>query len=148
MAGFPIATGVIEGACRHLVKDRLDITGARWSVAGAEAILRLRSLRASGDFDEYFQFHQRQRLVGEKCGGPQEGGRGPDGIARPVSTLPPSPTSNPTGDRDRCGRACSAWTGRKSRRSTRCECHGRRAVLHSCFPMGPAADAPSPRRSE
>jgi hypothetical protein len=62
VAGYPIATGVIEGACRHLIKDRLDITGARWSVDGAEAILRLRSLRASGDFDEYWRFHQRQRL--------------------------------------------------------------------------------------
>ena len=62
VAGFPIATGVIEGACRHLIKDRLDITGARWSLAGAEAILRLRSLRASGDFDAYWRFHQRRRL--------------------------------------------------------------------------------------
>ncbi len=51
--GLPIATGIIEGACRHLVKDRMDITGARWSLAGAEAVLRLRALRASGDFDEY-----------------------------------------------------------------------------------------------
>jgi len=37
--------------------DRLDITGARWSVAGAEAILKLRSLRSSGDFDDYWRFH-------------------------------------------------------------------------------------------
>lgn len=57
-AGFPIATGVIEGACRHLVKDRMEITGARWSLKGAEAILRLRSLRASGDFEEYWAFHE------------------------------------------------------------------------------------------
>ncbi|HEU4402509.1 MAG TPA: ISKra4 family transposase [Candidatus Polarisedimenticolia bacterium] len=56
-AGLPIATGVIEGACRHLIVDRLDITGARWSVRGAEAILRLRSLRSSGDFDDYWRFH-------------------------------------------------------------------------------------------
>jgi hypothetical protein len=55
--GLPIATGVIEGACRHLIVDRLDITGARWSVRGAEAILRLRSLRSSGDFDAYWTFH-------------------------------------------------------------------------------------------
>lgn len=58
--GFPIATGVIEGACRHLVKDRMDITGARWSLVGAEAILKLRSLHASGDLDEYWAFHQAQ----------------------------------------------------------------------------------------
>jgi hypothetical protein len=59
-AGYPIATGVIEGACRHLVKDRLEITGARWSLKGAEAVLKLRSLVASGDFDEYWQFHLQQ----------------------------------------------------------------------------------------
>lgn len=57
-AGLPIATGVIEGACRHLIGDRLELTGARWSIAGAEAILRLRSLVSSGDFDEYWQFHE------------------------------------------------------------------------------------------
>jgi hypothetical protein len=56
-AGLPIATGVIEGACRHLIKDRMDITGARWSLAGAEAVLRLRSLYISGDWDEYWRFH-------------------------------------------------------------------------------------------
>ncbi len=55
--GLPISTGVIEGVCRYLVKDRMDRTGARWSVDGAEAVLRLRAIRASGDFDEYWQFH-------------------------------------------------------------------------------------------
>jgi len=54
------ATGVIEGACRHLVKDRMDITGARWSVDGAEAVLKLRALRCNGDFDTYWQFHLDQ----------------------------------------------------------------------------------------
>jgi hypothetical protein len=58
--GFPIATGVIEGACRHLVKDRMERTGARWSLAGAEAVLRLRALRCSGDFEEYWEFHLQQ----------------------------------------------------------------------------------------
>lgn len=58
--GYPIATGVIEGACRYLVKDRMEITGARWSLEGAEAVLQLRSLRASGDFNEYWAFHLRQ----------------------------------------------------------------------------------------
>jgi len=56
-AGLPIATGVIEGACRYLVKDRMERTGARWSLVGAEAVLRLRALRASGDFDVYWAFH-------------------------------------------------------------------------------------------
>ena len=59
-AGFPIATGVIEGACRHLVSDRMDLTGARWSLAGAEAMLRLRALRSSGDFDKYWRFHEQR----------------------------------------------------------------------------------------
>lgn len=59
-AGLPIASGVIEGACRHLVEDRLGITGARWTVAGAEAVLQLRALRSSGDFDEYWRFHLAQ----------------------------------------------------------------------------------------
>lgn len=58
--GLPIATGVIEGACRHLVKDRMDLTGARWSLDGADAVLRLRALRSSGDFAAYWEFHLRQ----------------------------------------------------------------------------------------
>jgi len=64
-AGWPIATGVIEGACRHLVKDRMDITGARWGLDGAEAVLKLRALHANGDFDTYWTFHlnQEQRRV-------------------------------------------------------------------------------------
>lgn len=60
--GHPIATGVIEGACRHLVKDRMEITGARWSLQGAEAILQLRSIRSSNDFDEYWNFHLTKEL--------------------------------------------------------------------------------------
>jgi hypothetical protein len=61
--GLPIATGVIEGACRHLIKYRMDVTGARWSLQGAEAIIRLRSLRSSGDFERYWQFHEDQEFV-------------------------------------------------------------------------------------
>lgn len=56
--GLPIGTGVIEGACRHLVKDRMEITGAKWTLKGAEAVLRLRALRASKDFDTYWIFHE------------------------------------------------------------------------------------------
>ena len=55
-AGMPIATGVIEGACRHLVCDRMD-GAARWSLAGAEAVLRVRALRSSGDFEHYWNYH-------------------------------------------------------------------------------------------
>jgi hypothetical protein len=47
----------IEGACRYLVQDRMGRTGARWSLEGAKAVLRLRALRASGDFDDYWQYH-------------------------------------------------------------------------------------------
>ena len=55
--GWPIATGVIEGACRHLVKDRMDITGARWGLDGAEAVLKLRAIVSNGDFEEYWRYH-------------------------------------------------------------------------------------------
>jgi hypothetical protein len=58
--GWPIATGVIEGACRHLVADRMAITGARWSLPGAQAILWLRAIAASGDTDAYWTYHIQQ----------------------------------------------------------------------------------------
>jgi hypothetical protein len=59
--GYPIATGVIEGTCRYLVKDRMEITGARWGLQGAEALLKLRAIHTSGDFDEYWQFYQKKQ---------------------------------------------------------------------------------------
>jgi hypothetical protein len=55
--GWPIATGVIEGSCRFLVKDRLDVTGAKWSLTGAEAVLLLRAVIDNGDFDAYWNFY-------------------------------------------------------------------------------------------
>ena len=58
--GWPIATGVIEGACRHLVADRMGITGARWGLPGAQAILWLRAINASGDHDAYWNYHIAQ----------------------------------------------------------------------------------------
>jgi hypothetical protein len=72
--GWPIATGIIEGACRHLVKDRMDLTGARWSLEGAEAVLRLRSLRASGDFEDYMAFHYRKERQRNYVSAPQKDG--------------------------------------------------------------------------
>ncbi|MGW2818901.1 ISKra4 family transposase [Streptomyces sp. NPDC001415] len=63
--GWPIATGAVEGACRHLIADRLDITGARWGLHGAEAVLQLRALITNGDFEDYWTFHaarEHQRL--------------------------------------------------------------------------------------
>ena len=56
-AGWPIATGVIEGACRHLVADRMGITGARWGLEGAQAMLWLRAINASGDTSAYWDWH-------------------------------------------------------------------------------------------
>jgi hypothetical protein len=56
-AGWPIVTGVIEGACRHLIADRLSVTGARWGLDGAEAVLTLRAVITNGDFEEYWRFH-------------------------------------------------------------------------------------------
>ncbi len=58
--GYPIATGVIEGACRHLVKDRMEIAGARWGLEGGEAVLKLRALVINGDLDAYWAFHEQQ----------------------------------------------------------------------------------------
>ncbi|MGH9299030.1 MAG: ISKra4 family transposase [Acidimicrobiales bacterium] len=63
--GWPVASGVIEGTCRFLVADRMDITGARWSVDGAETVLKLRAVRANDDFDDYWRFHlsrERRRV--------------------------------------------------------------------------------------
>jgi hypothetical protein len=56
-SGWPIATGVIEGACRHLVGDRLGITGARWSLPGAQAMLWMRATAASSDLATYWNWH-------------------------------------------------------------------------------------------
>jgi hypothetical protein len=64
-AGWPIATGIIEGACRHIIADRPDIGGARWGLDGAEAVLTLRAVISNGDFEEYWRFHlarEHQRL--------------------------------------------------------------------------------------
>ena len=55
-AGYPIATGVIEGACRHLVKDRLERSGMKWVVEGAQAMLTLRSIKASNAWEDFHKF--------------------------------------------------------------------------------------------
>ena len=51
--GYPIASGVIEGACRHLVKDRMERAGMHWTPAGAQAMLDVRSTFVNGDWEEY-----------------------------------------------------------------------------------------------
>ena len=65
--GWPIGTGVIESACGHLVKDRMEQAGMRWTKAGAHAVLDLRAIRLTDDWDAYWAFHrqrQHQRLYG------------------------------------------------------------------------------------
>ncbi len=59
--GWPIGTGVVEGACGHLVKDRLEQAGMRWTHEGAQAMLDLRAVRLSGDWDAYWRFHRQQQ---------------------------------------------------------------------------------------
>jgi len=58
--GYPIGSGVVESACSHVVKDRMEISGARWGIGGSESILRLRSLAKSRDWDEYWDFFTAQ----------------------------------------------------------------------------------------
>ena len=58
--GLPIASGAVEGACKNLVKDRMERSGMRWKMPTAEAVLKLRALYLSGDFDEYWTFHIKQ----------------------------------------------------------------------------------------
>ncbi len=60
-AGFPIATGVIEGACRHIVKDRCELSGMRWTQSGAEALLNLRCVSENGDFEAYHAYLRTKR---------------------------------------------------------------------------------------
>jgi hypothetical protein len=65
--GWPISSGVVEGACGHLVKDRMEQSGMRWTLVGAQAVLDLRAVRINDDWDAYQQFHrqcQHQRLYG------------------------------------------------------------------------------------
>jgi len=52
-AGYPISSGVIEGACRHVIKDRMERAGMRWKVPGAQAMLQLRTIHANGDWDRF-----------------------------------------------------------------------------------------------
>jgi hypothetical protein len=63
--GYPIASGVIEGACRHLVKDRMERAGMHWTPVGAQAMLDVRSIYVNGDWEEYQAYrirHETRRL--------------------------------------------------------------------------------------
>ena len=67
--GYPIASGVIEGACRHYVKDRMERSGMRWSPAGAQAMLDVRSEYLNGDWEGFYQFRidrETQRLYPQR----------------------------------------------------------------------------------
>jgi hypothetical protein len=67
-AGYPIGSGVVEGACRHLVKDRMERTGMRWLPSGAQAMLDLRATYLNGEWDAFWEFHmlqEDQRLYGK-----------------------------------------------------------------------------------
>jgi hypothetical protein len=61
-AGWPIATGMIEGSCRYVIEDRFGITGARWSPDGAEDILKLRAIIVNGDLDDYMNHYKTRYL--------------------------------------------------------------------------------------
>jgi hypothetical protein len=59
--GWPIASGVIEGACRHFVKDRCELSGMRWLQSGAENLLRLRAVAENNDWEDYHAYRKLQR---------------------------------------------------------------------------------------
>ncbi len=61
--GWPIASGVIEGACRHFVKDRCELSGMRWTQTGAESLLRLWAIAENGDWDDYHTYRKAQRHI-------------------------------------------------------------------------------------
>jgi hypothetical protein len=67
-AGYPIGSGVVEGACRHLVKDRMERSGMRWLRSGAQAMLDLRATYLNGEWNDFWKFHverEDQRLYGK-----------------------------------------------------------------------------------
>lgn len=59
--GWPIGTGVVEGACRHVVKDRMEQSGMRWTEAGAQAVLDLRAICINGQWETYWAYHRQQQ---------------------------------------------------------------------------------------
>ena len=61
--GYPIASGVIEGGCRHLVKDRMDCTGMRWHIDGAQAMLNTRSAFLNDEWDEMIEYRIKRQQV-------------------------------------------------------------------------------------
>ena len=58
--GYPIASGVIEGACRNVVVDRMENSGMRWVINGAKSMLALRCIHLNGDWDHFMNFYIQQ----------------------------------------------------------------------------------------
>ena len=94
--GWPIASGVIEGACRHFVKDRCELSGMRWQQAGAENLLRLRAVAENHDWDAYHAFRRHQRHI-RLYGTPSPHSQPIEVrvINSPSPTLEPFPSINP-----------------------------------------------------
>jgi hypothetical protein len=61
--GWPISTGAVEGTCRHLVKDRMELAGMRWVEKGAQAVLELRAVYENGDWDDYHRFRRQRQHI-------------------------------------------------------------------------------------
>jgi len=85
--GWPISTGIIEGACRHIVGDRMGVTGARWSLAGAQAVLWMRAIHASGDTSAYWDHHIRAEHQRNHLSRYQD----PDATLAPAALTPGQP---------------------------------------------------------
>ena len=83
--GWPIATGMIEGACRFVIEDRFGMTGARWSPDGAEVILKLRAVVVNGDLDDYMNYYKDATAAS---------------TTSPATTRTPSSTSTSPHDRN------------------------------------------------
>ena len=59
--GYPIATGVVEGACGSFVKDRMEQSGMRWTINGAQAVLNVRSIKKNDDWDDFWKFYTQTK---------------------------------------------------------------------------------------
>ena len=79
-ADLVLATGVIEGACRYVIGERLDCSGMRWGLPGAEPLLQLRCLEVNGDWDAFIDWAEstyqaeqlQQKLVQGRCKKPKQ----------------------------------------------------------------------------
>jgi hypothetical protein len=73
--GWPSGSGVVEGACRNLINDRLELTGMGWTIGGSESIMRLRAVQINNDWDAFWKHRRKSesiRLYGHNLEGPRE----------------------------------------------------------------------------